>query len=683
MRGTRTLPGATAAPSAPSPPRPAMMAGTVVHGQKKGGASRSNTLPGAQGIAATAPMTVAAPPPAAVAARPPAPLASLQRTPKQAATPHVDWSGVQVDLSVILGTVGRPQLLRECIEAVRASLRGSGLGYEIVVAYGSEAEPALSWLRRQEDVVPVLGGMEGAIPAFNRAYAASKGLLVCQINDDVTVDGDSIARAARHLAANPEAGAVVFQFRKGGVLAYKHEYLAEGKLHPNQMVVRRSVCEQVIARIGDFWGDAAHRSDKTYGGDSAFGVLCHHLGIRLDSVPGVTCRDREVNDALRATNRPGSDHGDRWRAMYHPLLASRAAPPAPDLGRVARVQALDPREGHFPARVTPRRERVLHLHLATPDDPQAGLVRALRSLGDYVQIDWQAAGQGLPAAVLEAANWIRPTLVFMQLQTPGAVSPDLVARLRPLLAPGGVVVTWCGDVAGRNSPWDVGWQVALGQAVDLTMHSSLTHVRALRAVGVNSAYLQIGYDPQQYHPVPGAIPVHDVCFLGNRYYSAEYLKSMRQHDAGLRDAVIGAMSKAFGSRFGLYGSGHKGGQGAIPLAQAHEAYHRAKIGLNVSLCNFFDAYSSDRIFRILGCGTLLLAKRFPLASVFGLSHSENCLIWDTPAEAVELARGILAPGREADRARIAAAGAELARQHHTWEARMGELAALLAAVRGR
>ena len=609
-------------------------------------------------------------------------MASLRRPPKQAATPHVDWSGVKVDLSVILGTVGRPQLLRECIEAVRASLRGSGLSHEIVVAYGSEAEPSLPWLRKQEDVVPILGGMEGAIPAFNRAYAASKGLLICQINDDVLVDGDSIARAARHLATHPEAGGVVFQFRKGGVLAHKHEYLAEGVLHPNQMVVRRSVCEQVVSRIGAFWGDEAHRTDKTYGGDSAFGVLCHHLGVRLDSVPGVTCRDREVNDALRAVNRPGSDHGDRWRAMYHPLLALRAAKPAPDPGRVARVQALDPREGHFPARVTPQRERVLHLHLATPDDPQAGLVRAMRSLGDYVQIDWQAAGAGLAAAVLEAANWLRPTLVFMQLQTPGVVSPDLVAKLRPLLAPGGVVVTWCGDVAGRNSPWTVDWQVPLGQAVDLTLHSSFTHVRALRAAGVNSAYLQIGYDVGQYHPVPGAIPVHDVCFLGNRYYSPEYLKSMRQHDAGLRDAVIGAMSKAFGSRFGLYGSGHAGGQGQIALSKAHEAYHRAKIGLNVSLCNFFDAYSSDRIFRILGCGTLLLAKRFP-TNCFGLVHGENCLLWDTPAEAVELARGILAPGREADRARIAAAGAELAQKHHTWEARMGELAALLQALRGR
>ena len=50
--------------------------------------------------------------------------------------------------------------------------------------------------------------------------------------------------------------------------------------------------------------------------------------------------------------------------------------------------------------------------------------------------------------------------------------------------------------------------------------------------------------------------------------------------------------------------------------------------------------------------------------------------------AVELARAYLAPVREAERARIAAAGAKLAGEHHSWDVRMGELSALLQAVRG-
>lgn len=594
-----------------------------------------------------------------------------------------------IDVSVLLGTVNRPHMVKSCIEAVRLGL-GGGLAYEIVVAYGDENEPALPWLQTQPDVVPVLGGREGAIPAFNRAYDASRGMLVCQINDDVLVDPGSILRAVAHLDAQPACAAVVFSFDRSDGQQQRYEYLdgEAGKLHPNFIVARRSTCEAVIERIGAFWGDRYHRTHKTYGGDSAFGVICHHLGLRLDAVKGVACRDRqnESNDALRAANQPPDDHGDRWRAMFQPLLQSRAPAPVVDTGRPQRIAKLDPIKGAFPAHVTPRHERVLHVHLATPDDPQAGLCRALRGLGDYARVDWPAARDRgtLSQELLALANRLRPTLVFMQLQTPGVLGPDFIAQLRPLLAPAGLVVTWCGDVAAHNSPWSVEWQVPLGQAVDLTLHSSFTHVKALRQAGVLcAAYLQIGYDPVQYRPAPDVEKNHDVCFLGNRYYSPEYLRAMKQHDAGLRDAVIGAMKQAFGSRFALYGNGHPGGLGPLHLSRAHEAYWRAKMGLNISLCNFFEAYSSDRIFRILGCGALLLTKRFPLLSTFGLRHAVNCLVWDTPDEAVSLARAYAAPDREAKRAEIAAAGAQLAAEHHSWDMRMKELAALLAAARGR
>jgi hypothetical protein len=163
---------------------------------------------------------------------------------------------------------------------------------------------------------------------------------------------------------------------------------------------------------------------------------------------------------------------------------------------------------------------------------------------------------------------------------------------------------------------------------------------------------------------------------------------MRKHDAPLRDAVIAAFEQSQLS-FALYGSGHAGGCGSIALSRAHEAYQHATIGLNVSLCNDFPAYSSDRIFRILGCGSLLLTKRFPMMSIYGLEHDKNCLVWDTPEQAVALAEGavfFLNNGDGDDMKKVienvAAAGASLARERHTWDARVHELVPLLAAVRG-
>src|SRR5262249_3607901 len=128
----------------------------------------------------------------------------------------------------------------------------------------------------------------------------------------------------------------------------------------------------------------------------------------------------------------------------------------------------------------------------------------------------------------------------------------------------------------------------------------------------------------------------------------------------------------------LFGTGWGGRAEVVALDKAHEVYQHSRIGLNISLDNNLECYSSDRIFRILGCGALLLTKRFPGMSVLGLEHGKNCLVFDTVEEAVELVRKTV-PTRVAE---IAAAGAQLAREHHTWAVRMQELQAYVDAVRG-
>ena len=135
-----------------------------------------------------------------------------------------------------------------------------------------------------------------------------------------------------------------------------------------------------------------------------------------------------------------------------------------------------------------------------------------------------------------------------------------------------------------------------------------------------------------------------------------------------------------GDRFGLFGNGFDPPRPVVPVTQAYEVYWRSKIGLNVSLSNDLECYTSDRLHRILGCGALLLTKSFPMMSTYGLNHGENCLVWETPEEAVQLAREVLAD--DTTREEIARAGAQLARENHTWDVRMLELAPLLDAARG-
>ena len=173
--------------------------------------------------------------------------------------------------------------------------------------------------------------------------------------------------------------------------------------------------------------------------------------------------------------------------------------------------------------------------------------------------------------------------------------------------------------------------------------------------------------------------VYDIVFLGSRYGGDAFSRSMKRHDGDLRDDVIRLMLDAFGERFGLFGNGWFGNVRTVSLKTAHEVYQKSRMGLNVSLANFLECYTSDRMHRILGCGAALLTKSFPGMSSFGLVDGVNCIVWETPEEAVQLARMWLDMPEEL--AALAAAGAKLARENLTWNTRMLELVPYLDAVR--
>lgn len=629
-----------------------------------------------------------------------------------AAPPRVQQSGV--DLSVICGTYNRFAVLKEFVASVRQSV--SQVSYEIVICDGGSTDGSREWLAAQKDVV-LIGDryLDGAVAAFNRAYEMSRGAFIANLNDDCVVEGDALARGVEYLLGHPDVGQVAFAVLSGATKEAVVNTIFNIP-YANFGITRREAAEQVATITGGFWNPIY----RTYAADCEHSAWVHRLGWKIAPMPAARVLDVRQEDALRTrneilANREGRRFYARWtadalaggfpvvsgeeRERFDAVRGKRAPekPKPPDDRAIAEaigwpepdeegrliaqapgVQALDPVEGRFPIRAERlTAERVLHVHLGTSDDPQAGLVRALGKFGAYEQVNWIGVEhEALQQAIFGAAERLKPTIAFMQLQTPDVVDAATVRSLREI-SPGVVVATWCGDVASRNSPWDVGWQVPLARCCDLTLHSSHTHVKAFREAGVHTAaYLQIGYDEEQYRPSQQHIDF-DVCFLGNRHYGSP-AHAMKRHDGDLRDGAVAAFRSAFGKRFGIFGSGYEGGE-PIALANAHQAYWRSRIGLNVSFVNFFDCYSSDRIFRILGCGSLLLTKSFPMMSTYGLVHGENCIVWETPADAVEAAR--IALSRPGDLAEIAAAGARLARERHTWDSRVLELLPLVEAAR--
>lgn len=596
-------------------------------------------------------------------------------------------AGAGVTVSALLGTVNRRQMLAECIESIRRAV--SGLTYEIVVAYGDNSEESLPWLLQQPDVVPVLGGMEGAIEAFNRAYAASSGKYICQLNDDVVVDDASISCAVHHLERDPAAAGVVFQFDRNDGQGYRHTYIGGAErggttLHPNQMVVRRSAAEAVIEHLGAFWGDAAHRTDKTYGGDSAFGVLCRHLGLRLDSVPSVTCRDRcdEANDALRARNaKTDPKHSSRWRELYGPLIDAPVRQPAatewPNL--------YIPRPGQAPRRSPARaggRLRVLHATLATEAEPLTALQEALSAIGPADHVRWASLGpRGMLAAVAER----KPDLLFAQVQTHSFWSePDFLRQLRAAAGPDCTLVHWTGDVRTAEAEPVERWLVPMGQVFDLMLADNTTYPRKLKAeerVPAACGYLGCGIDPNlnRWRPRDVEVPeLGHVVFLGTNY---------TQLDHGARSELLERVAKHV--RLRVYGNGWersalaKQAHPFVSQEQAARVMRAARVTIATSLFHDLGRYSSDRLKRALCAGAVVAVRAFPDMHGLGLKDLHNCLIWDSPEALLELLKIWTAEDLAERRFAIRVQAAELARKRFTWPRVIEELLAIVRDYRER
>jgi len=599
-----------------------------------------------------------------------------------------------IDCSVILGTVNRPEMLKECVASVRESLKDSDYTYEIVIAYGDESDTSMTWMKEQSDIRPILGGMEGAIPAFNRAYEASKGRFICQINDDIIIEGKSIANAIRHLDSDPTLGAVAFHMsRDRGKTYMKMDFpQAPGLPHPNQVVARREMCEDIIAEgFGAFWGDENTRTHHTYGGDSAWGLRGHRLGWKMERKPDVTLIDL-VNETLDDPNREANStrlnkHRDAWHKKYNKKYA-RPITRDP----MGWPNVYNPKRG-MPHRRSPIEagppERVLHVSLAGSHEAQHGHCLALARMGPYQTIRWNERRQkvGLNRMYEEVYELIRthqPTLIWMQVQGNRAFNSGIIRQMRKLAPPNCLIVSWTGDVRTDIDEPVEAWQADQCKELDLFLSSECTYAEKLREMGVRAktGHHIIGTDttvngPRQGNPKDWKA-AGKACFTGSPHTGFH-------KGPGVAPRVQMALDieKALPGMYVCYG--HSWNKLRQPIlshpfiarARRAELHSVARVVVVQSLFQKLRRYTSDRLPDSLITKGFCAVQYFDDMEGYGLQDGVNCVIWKDNEELVELLRDWLRPERDADRAVIQQAGYELARDHWTWDVAMEQLLAIV------
>lgn len=285
---------------------------------------------------------------------------------------------------------------------------------------------------------------------------------------------------------------------------------------------------------------------------------------------------------------------------------------------------------------------LLHIGICVSPGPLNGMQTAFMSTFRYSEL--QAFDPLLNQKILQITE--APDIVFIQIQRRDVLSIEAAEHLKRL---GAFVINWTGDV---RSPIP-SWYEEFGRHIDLTCFSNVNDVETLNSRGVKSAFLQIGYDPNIYHPD-----------LENKNYYSKPVLFFANHVgahtfplSALRYQTAISLRNRYGDRFGLYGNGWGELRDGEHYRNQHEEalmYRGGKIAINISHFDY-KRYSSDRLFRILGSGIFCLCKRYPEVEIDFINKHE-LVLWDTEEELFDLIDYYLSPVNEVERQTIALYG---------------------------
>jgi hypothetical protein len=588
-------------------------------------------------------------------------------------------------LSVVFGTYNRLDRLRACVESVRRAC--SEIAYEIVVSDGGSTDGSRQWLEKQDDVVLLNGDLSGAVNAFNAAARKAQGEFILAINDDAELDPSAVTNALKYFD-NPMVGQAALSYREGG--HWKIQPLF-GRVYANFAMTRTNIIRTVEKICGGMWADCY----RTYGGDPELSCWVYRLGYEVAAAQDAKLIHHFEVDELRRSNVDQDVERHQFSKRWsEPCLKFRGPLPNVRLSEIenlrsveagesvqqrwSRIESVDPVVGVVPPRAPLKPEKLLHWQLWTHEDPQTDMVQGLKKLGSagHECIKWT----NMPVTergrqFVEAMRSLRPTVAFLQCQDAHAVPVDAVraAREDPDRDPSLVLCLWNGDIGPNKGPWENTqdqWQHAMAKHADLMLFTGTGQVAVQRQRGMqNAAYLQIGYDTDRYflgRPEDYGTK-HQIVFVGNRYGSQ--FSGMQ-----LRVQIVDALRRFKG--FTPYGAGFGA---TLPQAASGDVYRKSLIAVSASLEDSLGRYTSDRLFRALACGCAVFVKRFEDMEGLGLKDKENCIVWETVSQLVELIQ-MWSPRRE-ELLEIGRNGAALASTLHTWDVRMEELQALLNAVR--
>lgn len=310
------------------------------------------------------------------------------------------------------------------------------------------------------------------------------------------------------------------------------------------------------------------------------------------------------------------------------------------------------------------------IHMGLNYRNQTNFVQAMSNLGNLFYLNWKIVSKLIGKEetikkIKKKVDQIQPDLIFMQVQNNQFLTIQDIKEFSEL-SPNCKIVNWTGDVREPLSQWwyDVGKLKNV-----ITCFTNWKNVRDLRQEGIDSYYLQIGYEKSTYNK-NGSVSnnTQPIVFMGNNYFDRFPLSVERAK-------MVYRLKREFGKDFGVYGTNWgEIGKSLMenPEAEA-EMYRSCKISIGINHYDL-DRYDSDRLFRAMGCGAFYLNKKH--TGIFkDFQDSKHLVVWDTIDDLIEKIKYYL--NHDGERQAIARLGNEFVEEKHTWENRIKTLKGIL------
>lgn len=316
--------------------------------------------------------------------------------------------------------------------------------------------------------------------------------------------------------------------------------------------------------------------------------------------------------------------------------------------------------------------KLLNCPLTSKWEEQIGLRRAFEAIPgvESKEFLWRARYDevGLGKMTDELCNLCRdfqPDAIH--LQQAKRFTKYTISRIRK--AHDCFISHWNADIRAKPEPY----VVELGEVVDLTLPSSRGELEWYRRLGVRRVeHLQMAFDGSIFRPVaPSSEHRHEVVYFGHNYLNEHKdAEPNKWSGVGLRLEMLRKVAAiADVTIFGSKWPASMKLAGVVMHGEAAKVCSSSKIALGASAFNDVHSYTSDRLFRMMGCGICYVCAYFP--GIEDMFENRRHLVWfKTLDECLAAVSDLLHD--DVARRRIGNEGARIVHRKHTWKVRAQE-----------